>query len=220
MPMTRTLTALLLLCLVRDALADDAAQPVASIRAAAESAIAGGPGAQVQASIDERLRMPRCGVPLTAMANNAATVEVTCPDPAGWKLYVPVRVTRTGSVLVLTRPVAAGMPIPADALALETRDLTRVAGGALDRPELAAGRIARRALGAGTALGANDLSLPAAVRRGQLVTLVARSGGLEVRSSGKAVSDGAPGERVMVENPLSRRQVQGVVQDSGEVWVQ
>jgi len=211
---------ILLLCVAPDALAEDGVQPVFAIRAAAESAIAGGPGMQVQASIDERLRMPRCVAPLSAMPSNAATVEVSCSDPAGWKLYVPVRVSRSGSVLVLTRPVAAGMPIPADAVVLETRDLMRLSGSALDRPELAVGRIARRALSAGMPLGASDLSRPAAVRRGQLVTLVARSGGLEVRASGKAINDGAPGEHVMVENPLSRRQVQGVVQDSGEVWVQ
>lgn len=199
--------------------ADDGAQPVAAIRAAAESAVAAGPGATVSASVDERLRLPRCADALVALAQSAGTVEVACPGTAGWKLYVPVRVSRSGAVLVLTRPVAAGMPIPADALALETRDLARLAGGALGDPSLAAGRLARRALPAGHALSGADLALPPSVRRGQSVTLVARAGALEVRSSGRALSDAAPGDPVSVENPSSRRVVTGIAQAGGEVWV-
>jgi hypothetical protein len=84
--MIRTLP-MMLLCMALPALADDAVQPVATIRAVAESAIAGGPGALVQASIDARLRMPRCSATLTAMPSNAATVEVACPDPAGTDRY-------------------------------------------------------------------------------------------------------------------------------------
>ncbi|MCE3002966.1 MAG: flagellar basal body P-ring formation protein FlgA [Xanthomonadaceae bacterium] len=199
--------------------ADDGAQPVAAIRAAAESAVAAGPGATVSASVDERLRLPRCSEPLVALPQSAGTVEVACPAAAGWKLYVPVRISRSGAVLVLTRPVGAGMPIPTDALALETRDLARLAGGALADPSLAAGRLARRALPAGHALSAADIALPPVVRRGQSVTLVARAGGLEVRSSGRALADAAPGDPVSVENPSSRRVVTGIAQAGGEVWV-
>jgi flagella basal body P-ring formation protein FlgA len=215
----RRLTALFLLVLSCNAFAGDGTQPVADIRAAAEAAVAAGPGAVAQASVDDRLRLPACPVALAALPQASGTVEVACPSAAGWRLYVPVRVSRAGPVLVLTRPVAAGTPIPADSLALETRDLARLPASALDDPALAAGRIARRALGAGSALTAADLSLAPVIRRGQPVTLVARAGGLEVRSSGRALADAAPGQAVAVENPGSRRIVQGVAQDSGEVWV-
>jgi flagella basal body P-ring formation protein FlgA len=211
--------ALILCCLSVPALADDALQPVDAIRSAAESAVMAGPGAQVRASIDERLRLPRCNLPLVALPNGSGTVEVACPDAAGWRLYVPVRVSRSSAVLVLTRPIAAGMPIPADALGLEVRDVGRLPGAALDQPGLVAGHIARRALAAGSALTMADLALLPVIRRGQSVTLVARSGGLEVRAAGRALADAAPGERLAVENPGSRRVIQGVVQDSGEVLV-
>jgi flagella basal body P-ring formation protein FlgA len=215
------LIVLLLCCMVAPAAprADDGTQPVAAIRAAAESAIAAGPGAVASASVDARLRLPLCPVPLAALPQASGTVEVACPINAGWRLYVPVRVSRAGPVLVLTRPVAAGTPIPADALALETRDLARLPASALDDASLAAGRIARRALAAGNPLTAADLSLPPVIRRGQPVTLVARAGGVEVRSSGRALADATPGQAVSVENAGSRRVVQGVAQDSGEVWV-
>lgn len=222
MPTLRALVALLLLALAGPGAvrADDGGlQPVASIRAAAESAIAGGAGTEVRAAIDERLRMPACSTPLQAVPNGTATVEVSCTDSAGWRLFIPVRVTRIADVLVLTRPVAAGTPIGPDAVALERRDVARLASTPLDRPELAVGRVARRGLPAGTVLAAADLGLATVIRRGQAVTLVARVGNLEVRASGRALGDGAPGDLLSVENPSSRRVVQGVVQADGEVAV-
>jgi flagella basal body P-ring formation protein FlgA len=206
-------------CASLPAYADDGAHPVPAIRAAAESAFALDGAGRATASVDARLRLPRCTEPLAALPHAAGTVEVSCPGAAGWKLYVPVRVSRTGAVLVLVRPVAAGSPIPADALAVETRDLARLPGAALADPAQAAGRIARRALAAGQPLSAGDLSLAPVVRRGQPVSLVARAGGLEVRTSGRALADAAPGDAVAVENLSSRRVVSGIAQAGGEVWV-
>ena len=215
----RPLPALFLLLSCLPARADDGAHPVASIRAAAEGAVAAGPGATISASVDDRLRLPRCPQELAALPHATGTVEVSCPAPAGWRLYVPVRISRAGPVLVLTRPVAAGTPIPPDALAVETRDLARLPAAALSDPSLAAGQVARRALAAGSPLTAGDLRLAPVVRRGQPVSLVARAGGLEVRTSGRALADAAPGETVAVENPSSRRVVSGIAREGGEVWV-
>lgn len=212
----------LALCLILScavARADAPAHPVESIRAAAEAAVAAGPGSRVVASIDDRLRLPRCTQDLTALPHTAGTVEVACPTASGWRLYVPVRVSRTGPVLVLIRPVAAGTAIPADALALETRDLARLPATALADPGLAVGQVARRALAAGSPLTMHDLRSAPVVRRGEAVTLVAGGGGLEVRTSGRALADAAPGEAVAVENPSSRRVVTGVARAGGEVWV-
>ncbi|RBK41011.1 flagella basal body P-ring formation protein FlgA, partial [Xanthomonas oryzae pv. oryzae] len=51
------------------------------------------------------------------------------------------------------------------------------------------------------------------------VPLVSRNGGLEVRMSGRALSDAGENERVSVENSSSRRVVQGIVEASGTVVV-
>jgi flagella basal body P-ring formation protein FlgA len=57
------------------------------------------------------------------------------------------------------------------------------------------------------------------VRRGDQVTLIARRGGLEVRSQGRALGEAGEAEQVNVENLSSRRQVRGVVNARGEVEV-
>lgn len=199
--------------------AGDAAQSVASIRSAVEAAVAATPGSTVSASIDERLHLPACVQPLVAQSANGLTVEVTCPGPAGWRLFVPVRITRSATVVVLTRAIAAGLPIPAEALAHEIRDVARAPGATLSSSELAVGKLARRSLPAGSLLTASDIAQQPVIRRGQSVTLIARGGGLEVRAAGRALADAAPGDSLAVENHSTRRVVQGWVQESGDVLI-
>lgn len=196
------------------ALAAGGFQPVESIRAAALEAV---PGGQAEASLDPALRMPACDLPLQARQATAGTVEVACPE--GWRLFVPVKVRRSQPVVVLARGVAAGEAISADALAAETRDISRIAGAALSDPAQAAGQVARRTLPAGTVLSSGDLAAPRLVRRGDQVALVSRRGGVEVRVAGRALGDAGENERVSVENLSSRRVMQGRVGPGGDVLV-
>ena len=192
-------------------------QSVSSIRAAALSTL--DPAVEGEATVDANLRLPACPVSLQARATGNRAVEVGCPQPGGWKLFVPVAVRNEQSVLMLARGVAAGETLgPADITTVR-RDTARMAGAVLSDPQLAVGRVARRALGAGTVLGAGDLVAPRIIRRGDSVALVSRRGGVEVRVAGKALGDAGQDERVSVENLSSRRVVQGIVAASGDVVV-
>lgn len=204
----------LLFTLALPAAAQDGFQPVETIRAAALGAVEAG---EAEATLDPALRMPRCAQPLEAQRTGAGTVEVSCP--AGWRLFVPVRVRRSQTVLVLSRAVAAGEPVAAGMFALERRDPGRIAGVALADPAEAEGRVARRTLVAGSVLTANDLVAPRLVRRGDTVALVSRRGGVEVRMAGRALGDAGERERVSAENLSSRRVVQGVVGADGDILV-
>lgn len=195
----------------------DGFQPVDSIRAAALSTQP--PGADAEATLDAGLRMPACPVPLQAQPTGSNTVEVACPQPAGWRLFVPVKVRRNQDVLVLNRGIAAGETLGLADITIEKRDAARIAGAALANPADAVGKTARRVLPAGTLLSATDLVSPRLVRRGDTVELVSRRSGLEVRMTGRALSDAGQDERVSVENASSRRIVQGTVDASGAVVV-
>ena len=192
-------------------------QSVSSIRAAALSTL--DPAVEGEATVDANLRLPACPMSLQVRATGNRTVEVGCPQPGGWKLFVPVTIRNEQNVLMLARGVAAGETLsPADITTVR-RDTARIAGAVLSDPQLAVGRVARRALGAGTLLGANDLVAPRIIRRGDSVALVSRRGGVEVRVAGKALGDAGQDERVSVENLSSRRVVQGIVAASGDVVV-
>ncbi|ALJ28313.1 flagellar basal body P-ring biosynthesis protein FlgA [Stenotrophomonas acidaminiphila] len=210
------LSALLCLLLALPVQAADF-QSVASIRAAALSTL--DPATEAEASVDASLRLPACRSPLQARATGNRTVEVACPQAGGWKLFVPVTVRREQDVLVLTRGVGAGEVLAAADIGSVRRDTARIAGAVLSDPQSAIGRVARRAMGAGTLLSAGDLVSPRIIRRGDSVALVSRRGGVEVRVAGKALADAGEADRVPVENLSSRRVVQGVATASGDVLV-
>jgi flagellar basal body P-ring formation protein FlgA len=192
--------------------------PTEAIRDAALAAVGGGPGVRTEASVDASIRLPLCGEPLQATVGNGGTVEVGCPT-AGWRLFVPVRIQRFEDVWVLTRPLAAGQPVPADAIRAESRDVARITGGALTVATAVEGQVARRSLMAGSVLQAQDLLAPRAIRRGDAVTLVSRVGAIEVRAAGRALGEAGVAERISVQNLASRRIVQGRVRSSGEVEI-
>jgi flagella basal body P-ring formation protein FlgA len=210
------LLALLCLLLAAPAWAGDF-QSVASIRAAALSTL--DPATDGEASVDAGLRLPACPVALQARATGNRTVEVGCPQAGGWKLFVPVTVRREQDVLVLARGVAAGEVLTAADMGSVRRDTARIAGAVLSDPQSAIGRVARRAMSAGTLLSATDLVAPRIIRRGDSVALVSRRGGVEVRVAGKALADAGEAERVSVENLSSRRVVQGIATAAGDVLV-
>jgi len=210
-----TLLLLVLLC-PPHALAAGGTEPIDAIRAAVLASLDG----EAELTLDPALKMPRCASPLQARRSGNGTVEVSCTGPSSWRLFVPVRIRRHAQVLVLTRSIAAGDTIRADMLTQETRETSRMIGAPLSEPASAIGQIARRALAAGSVLASAHLRAPDAIRRGDQVTLVSRQGGIEVRMAGRALSAGSIGERISAENLSSRRRVQGVVTDAGEVHIQ
>ncbi len=199
------------------AMAAGAWQPVESIRAAALSTLSA--GSEGETTLDSALRLPACGQALVAQPTATSTVEVSCPDAGGWRLFVPVKVRRNQTVLILNRGIAAGETIGVADITAAQRDAARIAGAALADPAAAVGRAARRTLAAGSLLSANDLVAQRLIRRGDSVSLVSRRGGVEVRVAGKALADAGENERVSVENLSSRKIVQGTVAASGDVFV-
>ena len=191
-------------------------QPLDTIRHAALGALA--PGAQDEAALDPAQRLPRGAAPLAARPNGAASVEVSCAAPA-WRLFVPVSVRRSQSVLVLTRNLGPGEAVGAGDFTVQARDATRLVSGVIADPAQAVGRVARRPLLAGSVLSSADVASAVRIRNGDSVDLVSRSGGIEVRVAGRALGSAGENERLNVENLSSRKIVQGVVDASGAVLV-
>ena len=198
-----------------------------SVQAYVEAKIANGPGETsiTIGTLDPRLRLPRCTAPLDVLhrAPNAATSQirltVQCNGEKPWTLYVPVEVRRKLPVVVAANAIARGMPMSADVLRLEVREVT---GGAqhyyLDPTDLA-GTAARRMLQPGEVIDSNDISTLKLVKRGQKVALTTHAAGLEVRTTGVAMADGGKGDRIPVRNPRSKRVIYGRVSGDGEVEV-
>lgn len=198
-------------------------QPVADIRAAAENYLrqrlrnAERKLSFQAGSLDPRLRLPLCDAALeafpaqTGRVGTRTAVGVRCSGTRPWKIYVPVDVVETRPVVVARRALARGHVLaPAD-LAVEKRDVSRMVGGYVSAPEAVVGQRLKRRLVSGSHLAPSMLEMEPAVRRGQSVTLVVRSGSLNIRMTGKALMDGAIDQRIRVTNVSSQRTVEGLV---------
>lgn len=176
-------------------------------------------------ALDERLRLPACAqapeafLPGGSAGSGALSVGVRCAGPVAWSIYVPVRISQVRSVAVLTRPLAPGETVTADAITLQERDTTTLPYGFIADAMQAVGKTLRRPLAAGAVLTPDAVAAARVIRRGQSVTLLGRSGGVEVRMAGTAQGDAGVGDRLQVQNSSSRRMVEGTVRSADTVEV-
>jgi flagella basal body P-ring formation protein FlgA len=227
----RCVLATLLLALTGPAIGTEL-QDHATIKSAAESFIAGvvrsshGAEASVRAgSLDSRLRLGRCDSELEAFQPSGSralgntTVGVRCTGSSTWTLYVPVRVSLFGDVVVAARPLTRDRQLTANDLKLARRDLAQLHNGYFSTIDQALGKKVGRNIAVDTTLSTSLVKEPLAVRRGQRVNLTALAGGLEVRMTGEAMSDGITGERIKVRNLRSKRVVDGIVKSPTTIQV-
>ncbi len=202
-----------------------------AIRDAAEQAViaqfadTGGRISVAAVPVDPRLRMPACEQALTASVANTTqdssrvSAAVRCDGLRPWRLFVPVRVSLHRTLVVTAAPLERGKVLAAGDVILTEREVGASPGGYLTAVEAAAGKVLRRSLPAGAVLSPALLEAPLLVRRGQQVTLEARSGTIAVRMAGVARDDGALGQLVAVQNLSSRKILQGIVRNEKSVEV-
>ena len=146
-------------------------------------------------------------IDVAALIDDVETVAVT----------VVFDVRRRGAVLVASRELVLGAVIKDGDLVVEERELALVPSESYDRPEKAAGLVIARRVPAGHAVTSFDVRQRPVVLRGQDVRLRIRQGGLTIVASGRALRDGAPGERIEVIHSGARRAVEGRVVEAGLV---
>jgi flagella basal body P-ring formation protein FlgA len=137
----------------------------------------------------------------------------------GGPTAAPGAVAARGNVDVLTwaRSIAAGDLIqPAD---LVWGKAALAPADAPSDPDQMVGQVARRALRSGAAVSAHDVSALQAVKVGEVVTLTFDSEGVSLALQGKALSGGAVGETINVQNVTSKKTIQAVVTGPGQATV-
>lgn len=175
--------------------------------------------------LDSRLRLTRCDQPLTTydspngLKPGRNVVGVRCEGRKPWKLYVRVKVATIGPVVVSARALARGQQLAAADLRVEERDTSRMHRAYFSDPQTLIGQRTRRQIAPGKLLHPGLVERRQLIRRGGLVKIVARHGGLQVSMKGKALENGALGEQVRVRNTASGRDITGEVVAAGVVEV-
>jgi len=140
--------------------------------------------------------------PVDTRSLNRLRFSVTCPEPDGWRQDVFVRATLSAKVVVAAQPIGGGKILEDEQLMIERRDISMVADSIAD-PRDAIGLTSKRSLRAGDLLRSSQLAAAVAVKRGELVRIVARRDQVEVSTAGEAQEAGAVQDVVRVKNSSS-----------------
>jgi flagella basal body P-ring formation protein FlgA len=109
--------------------------------------------------------------------------------------------------IVAIRPIGRGEIVKAADIELRTVDANSKSVGqraAADSVEKLIGMEARQAIQAGDIVFTDQVQPPIVVKRGDVITVTSQSGGIRVRTSGRAMHDASRGELVQVESLGSR----------------
>ncbi len=155
------------------------------------------------ADIDPRLQLPACAKPEAFTPPGArlwgqTSIGLRCNNPV-WSIYVPTSIHIFGPAVYSAAPLARGKVLVASDLTVEQADLSDLGPGVLSRPEDALGKILTIGLPAHFPLRTSMLKMPLAVLSGQTIHIRGRTDGIEVSNQGRAMSNGAVGERIPVK---------------------
>jgi len=176
-------------------------------------------------SLDSRLRLKECDEPLEAFqpaggrSLGNTTVGVRCPGTQPWTLYVPVKVSIHDTVVVAARSLSKGMIVQDQDVRLLKKDLAKLRAGYYQDLSQVIGKQVIRTVSMGAAITTPMVKSQIQIKRGQQISLVARSHGLQVQMSGEALADGASGERIRVRNLSTKKVIEGIVQSATTVEV-
>jgi flagella basal body P-ring formation protein FlgA len=175
--------------------------------------------------LDHRLKLRQCDGPLETFSPpggskmGRTSVGVRCESPAPWSLYVSAKVGLEIPVAVANRDLARGEAITRADVKLEVTDTTHLLRGYYASLDEVVGRMPKRTLRRGKVITPSSLVVLKTIKRGELITIVAGSGGIEVRMQGKAMKNGNPGDLIPVVNVKSKKKLQARVISAGLVEV-
>ncbi|BCR24867.1 flagella basal body P-ring formation protein FlgA [Aquipseudomonas alcaligenes] len=176
--------------------------------------------------LDPRLRLAACDSNLTQSLESPAqpvgrvTVRVSCEGSTPWTVFVPAQVRIFRPVVVVKTALKRDSIIGAGDVALVEQDVSLLNRGYVTEVEQVIGRKLTRATRTDQVLTPAMLQLAEAVRRGDQVVISARSGGINVRMQGEALSDGTLGQQISVRNLTSQRVIRARVTGPGQVEVE
>ncbi|KEO54548.1 flagellar basal body P-ring formation chaperone FlgA [Thioclava pacifica] len=118
-------------------------------------------------------------------------------------------------ILVAKRTLRAQSVITSEDVALQPGQVA----GILAAPEEAVGLETRAIIYAGRPIRYSDLGEPAIVERNQIIPLIYRQSGLEIRTEGRALQRAGAGETIRVMNAASKAVVSAWIAPDGSARV-
>lgn len=154
----------------------------------------------------------------------AGKIPFTVNFDVNGKFYKRVRATATVEifthVVVTRKPLGRHKPITEDDIEMQKMDLAKLPANVITDAEVVLGQRTRRAIGSRTVLRPNLVEFPPLVKRGDVVVILAETGGLKITALGQVKKKGRLGERIPVMNFDSKKVLYARVLDSNTVKVE
>ncbi len=143
------------------------------------------------------------------------------PDGKGGRRsdVITGRIVAMIDVPVLNTTLAPGTAISAQDIDWLSLPARQVSGNMIANADDAIGMAARRALRPGVPLRLSDIERPRLVKRGDIVTMTLTKPGVALTATGRAMENGAKGDRIRLVNTASNRSVEGIVVSDRQVMV-
>lgn len=183
------------------------------------------PGETIKAkasAIDPRKKIQPCEQEVSVTAPNISsysrnmTLRLRCLDTPGWSLFIPVRVQLLTPMLIAQTHIAKGESLTSSQVKVSMVDKSYARNGTLTDAKMIFGSKAKKAIRPGQPIMNNNICV---VCKGELVSITAKTQGLEVKAVGIAQSDGSFGDTISVQNKHTKRIVHGRVTGVGEVQI-
>lgn len=175
--------------------------------------------------LDSRLKLSQCPLPLTTTLAPGSrfagktTVHLRCNSTTPWTIYVSAKIKLFGKVIQTATPLTKGHIINKHDLIATEQDLSTIKYGYFTDTEYLIGKQLKRRLPQNKIIKANYVKAPTLVKRGELVTIIAKNTGYSVKMTGTAMGTGGHGDRIRVKNSSSNRIIEGTIKAVGIVSI-
>jgi flagella basal body P-ring formation protein FlgA len=146
-------------------------------------------------------------------------VQVMVDGKSFGQMDLMMRVRRYVKIAVAKATIQRGDVLSADRVAYEERDLTGLPDDVIREGESLDGLQAAQIIAPKAPITHTSAAAPAALHRGDAITLRGRAGRIVVSSPGVASEDGRIGQTIRVKNTTSNKETRGVVIDAKTVEV-
>lgn len=173
--------------------------------------------------LDPRTQLTKCPIkpeaflPPGSQIKRRTTIGIRCPGNKGWKIYLPVNIAAYARVMVAKHPILPGTRISEADISWSERDISTLSYGYLASLNGAGGYKAKRAISQGAVLSTLLVEADSIIEKGQRVELINQQGPVSVSMTGIALESAAMGQRVLVKNLSSGKQLEGIVESNHKV---
>ncbi|MGL5290974.1 MAG: flagellar basal body P-ring formation chaperone FlgA [Vibrionaceae bacterium] len=173
------------------------------------------------ANIDSRLNFAACQdhmsatIPGKQTLDKRVTVLISC-DQENWQTYVPVDIRIVAPVVVAKKPLARGMRLSENDLAIQWTNARLTRGEPYSETTQLIGAKVKRNINLSDPIQRHDICM---VCKGDSVTMLTGNQSFTIVTNGVALTDGIIGGSVKVSNLSSQKIVDGKISAVGQVTI-